>query len=304
MLSLLGHRLFSLSPNFKSLAFSVCAVALTLPAHAAQEPAAITPTVRSISLQMMRNADQDHAQLSIELVTRFADGRLLGWSDVQIITIEGQDGVRLTGQGHGTSTLLQYGQTEDDLHIPLTVELANFIQPPIALKKVRINAIALLGHGVTRELILPESATGRTFAPADNRSATVTVTGEKDHWRLDLSGPLAERCVKILLKNKDGVEVDANLNQNQASPQRVRFDLHPNTGDIAGTHVVLELVEKIERRPVVLSADHLDLFASNTDPELLPLGGDPNAVKTPVVPAPDSAAVEITEPKAAPKKDF
>ena len=304
MLSIPAHRFFFSCLVFRRLVFSAIALSLTMQAHAAQEPISITPTVRSVTLQMTRNADQDSAQLSLELVARFADGRLLGWSDVQIITIEGPDGVRLTGQGHGTTTLLQYGTSEDDLHIPLSVELMDFIQPPIALKKVRISAVALIGHGATRELVLPESATGRTFAPADNRSATVTATLEKDHWRLDLAGSLAERCVKILLKNKDGIEVDANLNQNQVSPQRARFDLRPNDGDMSGTHPVLELVEKIERRAVVLSADHLDLFASNTDPELLPLGGDPKATKSAVVPAPDSTAVEITEPQAVPKKDF
>lgn len=279
---------------------SACLLGLALQVQAAQEPLTVVPTVRSISLQMMRNVNQDSAQLSLELVARFADGRLLGWSDVQIITIETQDGMRLTGEGHGTSTLLQFGNSEDDLNIPLTLDLANFLQPPLSLKKVRIQATALIGHGATRELALPATANGRTFAPADNRAATVSVTAEKNHWRLDLAGVLAERCVKIVLKNQDGVEVDANLNQNQASLQRVRFDLQPNDGAMTGTYPVLELVEKIERRAVVISSDHLDLFASNADPELLPLGGDPKAIKAPVVPAPDSSAVEII----APKKDF
>lgn len=291
------HRFFSLRvfPGILALSFA-------LQAHAAQEPMVISPSVRSVNLQMMRTSDQDSSQLSLELVARFADGRLLGWSDVHIISVESQDGTRLTGEGHGTSTLLQSGFSEDDLNIPLSLELANFIQPPISLKKVRISAVALIGHGTTRELILPATANGRTFAPADNRAATVTATAENNHWRLDLAGPLAERCVKILLKNQDGVEVDANLNQNQVSPQRVRFDLHPNSGEMSGTHPVLELLEKIERRTVVLSSDHLDLFASNSDPELLPLGGDPTAIKAPIVPAPDGTAVEIiTAPKESSK---
>lgn len=309
MLSIPMHRFFNLP-----LVSSVFALSLSLQVQAAQEPLAITPTIRSVNLQMMRNADQDSAQLSLELVARFADGRLLGWSDVQIISLEGQDGIRLTGEGHGTTTLLQTGMSEDDLNIPLTLELANFIQPPLSLKKVRISAIALIGHGATRELTLPATANGRTFAPADNRAATVTATAEKDHWRLSLSGPLAERCVKIVLRNEDGSENEANLNQNQISPQRVQFDLQPNNGDMTGTHPVLELVEKIERRLVMLSSDHLDLFASNSDPELLPLGGDPKAIKAPIVPAPDGTTVEIVGPKAEivapkaeivrPKKDF
>lgn len=291
MLSNPGHQF-----SFLKMISSACLLGLALQMQAAQEPLTVVPTVRSVNLQMMRNVNQDSAQLSLELVTRFSDGRLLGWSDVQIISIESQDGMRLTGEGHGTSTLLQFGNSEDDLNIPLSLELGNFLQPPLALKKVRILATALIGHGATRELALPATANGRTFAPADNRAATVSVTAEKNHWRLDLSGALAERCVKIVLKNQDGVEVEANLNQNQASPQRVRFDLQPNDGAMTGTYPVLELVEKIERRAVVVSSDHLDLFASNADPELLPLGGDPKAMKAPLVPAPDSNAVEIIAP--------
>lgn len=300
MLSIPVHRFFSTRLASKRLASSAFVLGLALQAHAAQEPLVITPTVRSVNLQMMRSADQDNAQLSLELVARFADGRLLGWSDVQIIHIEGQDGIRLTGEGHGTTTLLQSGNSEDDLNIPLSLDLANFVQPPISLKKVRISAIALIGHGASRELALPATANGRTFAPADNRAATVTATAEKDHWHLELSGPLAERCTKIILRNENGSENEANLNQNQVSPQRVRFDLQPNDGNMTGTHPVLELVEKIERRAVLMSADHLDLFTSNTDPEMLPLGGDPNAIKAPIVPAPDGTTVEIV----APKKDF
>ena len=268
--------------------------------QAAQEPPVITPTVRSVNLQMSRSADQENAQLSLELVARFADGRLLGWSDIKIDSIESADGTRLTGEGHGTTTLLQFGQSEDDLSIPLFLEITNFTQPPASLKKIRIRAVALIGHGATRELVLPANANGRTFAPADNRAATVLATLEKDHWRLDLTTALAERCVKITLHNADGSENEASLNQNQISPQRVRVDVQPGNGDVTGTHPVLERVEKIERRTVLISTEHLDLFANNADPELLPLGGDPKAVKAPIVPAPNSNTIEVTPGK----KDF
>ena len=43
MLSLLGHRLFSFSPKFTRLAFSACALALSMPAHAANWPHDVVP---------------------------------------------------------------------------------------------------------------------------------------------------------------------------------------------------------------------------------------------------------------------
>lgn len=269
----------------------------TLSLAAAQEPLAIAPVIHSVNLQMQRGADQDTAQLTVELAARFADGQLLGWNDVQVVSADGPDG-RMIGQATAGSTLLQRGDSEDDLSVPLTIEFSGFVRPPTAIKKLRVTATALIGHGVSHELALPDNATGRTFAPADDRKATVTAKAEKDHWRLELTAALAERCVHIHLRRADGTDVESYVSQDQAGPQRTVVDLRSNEGDIAGTKPVLMLVEKVEHRAVVLASEQLDLFGSSADPELLPLGGDPAAPKDKVVPPP-GGAVEVGAPEKA-----
>ncbi len=261
---------------------------------------AILPSIRSVNLQMTRNGEQDSAQLNLELVTRFSDGQLLGWSDVQILSAEGPEG-HLDGTATGTLPQIQnnHNESEDDLSVPLTVEFSGFIRPPTLLKKIRISATALISHGTTRELALPENANDRTFAPADDRKATVSAKLEKDHWRLEMTGPLAERCVRVVLRRADGTEMESNLNQNQSSPQRSVIDLRSNNGDLAGSRPVLILVEKIERRAVIIAAEQLELFGSSADPEMLPLGGDPAAPKAKVVPSPDQGMIDVVPPAKA-----
>jgi hypothetical protein len=238
------------------------------------EPVSLVPTLRSVNLSMSHGPDQDNADLHLELVTSFKDGRLLGWEDARLIEAKAEGGEKLMSQGIPESTPNFSSQgSEDDLSIPLSVQLTGFTRPPIRLATLRIEAVAILAQGGVRELVLPANATGRTFAPQDDKTATVLVTREQNQWKLICSGSLARRLVRVILRKPEGDQVDGYASQRERNANRLVLDV--SGGDnTAEARPVLILAERVELRPVRLMGDGLALFNAEADPELLPLGKD------------------------------
>lgn len=256
------------------LPFLILALTSLAPLIAA-EPAAVVPTLRSVHLQMAHGAEQDSADLVIELVASFPDGRLIAWQDATVVEAETDGGERLMPQGTPESTS-NFGidSSEDDLAVPLTVPLGGFTRPPARLAKLRIDAIAVLASGGTRELVLPLDGAGRTFAPQEDKLATVAVAKEQAQWKLTLSERLARRLMRVALRRADGTLAEVWVNQRERTPNRLVLDVQANN-EAADARPVLMLAEKVEQRRVRLMGDGLALFGTTTDPELLPLGANP-----------------------------
>ena len=241
----------------------------------AAEPVAVVPTLRSVHLQMAHGADQDSADLVLELVASFPDGRLIAWQDATVVEAEADGGERLVPQGTSESTC-DFGNdgSEDDLAVPLTVPLGGFTRPPSRLAKLRIDATAVLASGGTRELVLPLDGAGRTFAPQEDKLATVAVAKEQAQWKLTLSERLARRLMRVVLRRADGSLAESWVNQRERTPNRTILDVQANN-EAADARPVLMLAEKIEQRRVRLMGDGIALFGVAADPELLPLGENP-----------------------------
>ena len=238
------------------------------------EPTPIVPTLRMVNLSMSHGPDMDNADLHLELVTSFKDGRLLGWEDARLIEASADSGEKLIAQGIPESTPNFSSQgSEDDLSIPLAVQLTGFSRPPTRLAKLRIDATAVLAQGGIRELVLPANAAGRTFAPQDDKTATVQATREQNQWKLTCSGSLARRLMRVVLRKPEGDQVDGYASQRERNANRLVIDI--STGDNnPDARPVLILAERVELRPVRLIGDGMALFSADADPELLPLGKD------------------------------
>ncbi len=261
---------------------------------AAAEPVAVVPTLRSVNLQMAHGADQDSADLTLELVASFPDGRLIAWQDAAVVDAEAEGGERLVPQGTPESAPdLANSASEDDLAVPLTVQLGGFTRPPSRLTKLRVDATAVLASGGTRELALPLDGVGRTFAPQEDKLATVAVAKEQAQWKLTLSERLSRRLIRVVLRRADGSQADCWVNQRERTPNRTVLDVQANN-EAADARPVLMLAEKIEQRRVRLMGDGLALFGTTTDPELLPLGANPAGDPAKAVP------VEVEKQQALP----
>lgn len=238
------------------------------------DPTPIVPTLRMVNLSMSHGPDMDSADLHLELVTSFKDGRLLGWEDARLIEASADSGEKLIAQVNPESTPNFSGQgSEDDLIIPLSVQLTGFSRPPTRLAKLRIDAVAVLARGGIRELVLPANAVGRTFAPQDDKTATVQVTRDQNQWKLTCSGSLGRRLMRVVLRKPEGDQVDGYASQRERNANRLVLDV--SSGDnSADARPVLILAERVELRPVRLMGDGMALFSADADPELLPLGKD------------------------------
>ena len=258
--------------------------AMTASATAA-EPTPLVPTLRSVNLSMSRGPDSNSADLNLELVTSFTDGRLLGWTDVRLLEASADSGEKLITQGIPDSTPNYYSSqgSEDDLSIPLALQLTGFSRPPSRLVKLRLDAVAVLAQGGIRELVLPANAAGRTFAPQDDKTSTVQVTREQNQWKLICSGNLARRLMRVVLRKPEGDQVNGYANQRERNANRLVLDVS-NSDNSADERLVLILAERVELRPVRLMGDSMALFSADADPELLPLGTD--RASDPVMTAP------------------
>lgn len=241
---------------------------------AGAEPTTVVPTLRTVNLSMAHGPDLDLADLHLELVTSFKDGRLLGWEDARLLEASSDSGERLVTQGIPESSPNFGGQgSEDDLSIPLALQLSGFSKPPTRLARLRIEAVAVLAQGGIRELALPATAAGRTFAPQDDKSATVQVAREQNQWKLTCSATLARRLVRVVLRKPEGDQVDGYTSVRERNANRLVLDVASGDGSTE-TRPVLILAERVELRPVRLMGDGMALFHADADPELLPLGKD------------------------------
>ena len=123
-------------------------LSLTCGVLAAQEPQRIEPTLDSLNLQMSRGADGDEGTLQLGLVTQFPERRLLGWKDATVITAESDDGQRLKPAEISDVWASLSRESEDDLAVPLAISLGGLTSPPLRLKRLRIQAIAVLAYVV------------------------------------------------------------------------------------------------------------------------------------------------------------
>ena len=266
-----------------ALAFVLGSLAPASPAVESAPPAEISPTLHAVSLAMRREALQNSNSLQIALAANFATGRLVGWTEVQVLEARADDGSRLATGLISDAFVPRERESEDDLALPLMVELSGFVLPPLRLRTLRIAATAILTAGADQTLVLPAKAAGRTFAPADDRTATVTVTGNPNSLSLLLTGALADRCRKIRLVRADGTPEPSTCATMERTQGRELLEISPESGVLGDVRPVLTLASRVERRAVILVSNHLTLFGPDRDPELLPLGQDPAGPQVPAV---------------------
>ncbi len=253
--------------------------------HAAEAlpPVEITPTLHAVTLEMRREALQNSTSLQIALAANFATGRLVGWTEVQVLEARAADGSRLTTGQISYIFAPRERESEDDLALPLMVELSGFVLPHLRLRTLRIAATAILTSGVDQALVLPAKSAGRTFAPTDDRTATVTVTGNPHSLTLLLTGTLADRCRKVALVRADGAPEPSTSATTERTQGHELLEISPESGVLGDVHPVLTLASQVERRAVILTCSQLTLFGPDRDPELLPLGQDPADSRVPAV---------------------
>jgi hypothetical protein len=243
---------------------------------AGADPVSIVPTLSKVNLSMsLRENKIDSADLRLELVTSFQHARLLGWEDARLVEASVDSGEKLIAKGT-PEWKPNFGSEncENDLSIPLAVELTGFSRPPTRLTKLRIDAIAVLAYGGYRELVLPANTEGRTFASQDDKTATVQLTRKQDQWELICSTSLARRLMTVVLHNPKGDLVYyGDASQRHRNANRMVVDVPIDDID-QDARPVLILAERVELRPVRLMGDGMALFSADADPELLPLGKD------------------------------